>query len=67
MDAWSLWLSMLFSCIGAGYMLYGRRQGEAVPLVVGLALCVYPYFVGNAYAIVAIGVALMLAPRLLVL
>lgn len=65
MAAWQLWLSMLFSCIGGGYMLYGRRQREPASLLAGLALCVYPYFISNVFALVAIGLALMVAPRLI--
>lgn len=62
MGGLSLWLSMVFSCIGAGYVLYARRQREPVALIVGMALCVYPYFIANVYAMVAIGAALMLTP-----
>jgi len=65
MDGLSLWLSMVFSCIGAGYVLYARRQRDPAALIVGIALCVYPYFIANIYAMVAIGAALMLAPPLI--
>jgi hypothetical protein len=33
-----------------------------VPLVCGLALCVFPYFVSNSWAMVAVGAALMAIP-----
>lgn len=56
-----LW-GLLFSSIGLGLFLYGRRQQAPVPLVCGLVLMVYPYFVSNAYLLVAIGVALVAVP-----
>jgi hypothetical protein len=38
-----LMLSILFGSIGAGYFLYGKKQRQVVPLLTGIALCVYPY------------------------
>ena len=55
-------LSVLFSAIGAGYVLYGKKQRQVVPLLTGLALCVYPYFLANGYAIVVVGLILMAVP-----
>jgi hypothetical protein len=56
-----LW-GLLFSSIGVGFALYGKRQRSVVPLLCGVALMVYPYFVPNAAALVAIGVALCAVP-----
>ena len=55
-------LSVLFSAIGAGYVLYGKKQRQVVPLLTGLALCVYPYFFANGYAIVVVGILLTVVP-----
>ena len=44
-----LW-GVIFGSIGAGYLLYGKRQSAPVPLLCGLALCVFPYFVSSAGA-----------------
>ena len=55
-------LPVLFSSIGAGYVLYGRRQRHVVPLLTGLALCVYPYFLANSYALVVVGLLLTAVP-----
>ncbi len=62
MSGTQLWLSMVFSCIGGGYMLYARRRREAAPLIAGLALCIYPYFFSSVLALVGIGVLIMLSP-----
>ena len=56
---------MLFGSIGLGFFMYGRRQRAVVPLVCGLALMVFPYFVTNTVLLVLIGVALMTIPYFL--
>ncbi|MDZ4261586.1 MAG: hypothetical protein U1B30_04540 [Pseudomonadota bacterium] len=56
-----LW-GVLFSSIGFGFFLYGKKQREVVPLVCGLVLMIFPYFVSNAALLVAIGVVLLALP-----
>ncbi len=46
-------------------LLYGKKQRAPVPLTCGLALMLYPYFVTNAYLLVAIGVVLCAVPYFL--
>ena len=53
---------MIFGSIGVGFCMYGRKQKAIVPLCVGIALCVFPYFVANVYALVLIGAVLMVIP-----
>jgi hypothetical protein len=59
-----LW-GLLFGSIGLGYFIYGRKQRAVVPLVCGLALMVFPYFVSNALLLVGIGVLLAAIPYFL--
>ena len=56
-----LW-GFLFSAIGAGFFVYGRKQTAVVPLACGLALMAYPYFVDDVVMTVAIGVVLVAIP-----
>jgi len=56
-----LW-GVLFGSIGLGFFVYGKRQSRIVPLVCGLALMVYPYFMPNAATLVLTGVALVAIP-----
>lgn len=56
-----LW-GLLFSSAGLGFFLYGRKQKAPVPLVCGLALMIFPYFISNTVLLVAIGVALIAVP-----
>ena len=56
-----LW-GVVFSSIGLGYFVYGKRQRAPVPLVVGLALMTYPYFIGDPWLLVGVGTALTAVP-----
>jgi hypothetical protein len=59
-----LW-GLLFSSIGLGFFLYGRKQRAVVPLVCGLVLMIYPYFVPNVVGLVVIGVGVTAIPYFL--
>jgi hypothetical protein len=59
-----LW-GVLFSSIGLGFFIYGKKQRAVVPLVCGLALMVYPYFVPNVMALVVIGIVIAAIPYFL--
>lgn len=59
MDPTWLMLSGLFSLIGFAVFTYGRKQRTATHTLVGIALMAYPYLVSNAYALVGIGVLLL--------
>ena len=62
MDTVLLLWGMLFSMIGIGFFMYGKRQKALVPLACGLILMIYPYFISNAIVMVVIAVALMTIP-----
>lgn len=62
MDTASLLWGLLFSSIGLGYFIYGKKQQRPVPLLCGLSLMVYPYFVSGHILIVAIGGMLSAIP-----
>jgi hypothetical protein len=65
MNAASLLWGLLFGSIGLGFLIYGRKQRAVVPLVCGLALMVFPYFVTNTILLIVIGLALMAIPYFL--
>jgi hypothetical protein len=58
----SLLWGLLFGSIGLGFLMYGRKQRMVVPLVCGLGLMIYPYFVSNTIVLVTIGVVLIAIP-----
>jgi hypothetical protein len=63
MDTTHLILGLIFSSIGVGYFIYGRKQSNMVTRYCGIALVLYPYLVTDTLALVAVGVGLMLVPR----
>ncbi|MCC6206855.1 MAG: hypothetical protein IT488_01700 [Gammaproteobacteria bacterium] len=62
MDTSLLLWGLLFSSIGLGFFIYGRKQKAVVPLVCGLALMIYPYFISSTFPLVSIGAVLMAIP-----
>ena len=56
-----LW-GVLFGSIGLGFFLYGKKQRAIVPLVCGLVLMVFPYFISNAVGLVLVGILLIATP-----
>jgi hypothetical protein len=62
MDTSTLLWGLLFGSIGLGFFVYGKRQKTVVPLLTGLALMVFPYFVSNTILLVTLGMALIAIP-----
>ena len=56
---------MLFGSVGLGFFVYGKKQRAVVPLVCGLALMVFPYFISNTILLLAVGLALVAIPYFL--
>ena len=59
--AFLLW-GVLFSSIGFGFFIYGKKQGNAPILVCGVLLMIYPYCVSNTYLLVLLGVLITAIP-----
>jgi hypothetical protein len=56
-----LW-GVLFGSIGLGYFIYGRRQSKMIPLLCGVVLMAYPYFIANTTALIVIGAIFVAVP-----
>ena len=54
--------SMVFGAVGLGFLVYGRKQRAIVPLAVGMALIIFPYFVSSTYLLVITGAVLVILP-----
>lgn len=61
-DASHLMLGLLFGTIGMGMFIFGKRTQHLSALGAGLGLMVFPYFVSNIWAILAVGTALTATP-----
>jgi hypothetical protein len=64
-DATSLVIGIFTGAIGVAYFVYGKRQARFVPLIAGMLLCVYPYFLASVPLMLAVGAALIAAPFLI--
>ena len=62
MNSSSLLWTVLFGSVGLGYLMYGKKQKAIVPLVCGLALIVFPYFISNIVLLIAVGLAFTILP-----
>lgn len=60
-----LLLTVLFSSIGMGYFIYGKRQGKASALIGGIGLMLYSFFVSSILLLTAIGILFMALPYFL--
>ena len=56
-----LW-GLLFSSIGVGYAIYGRKQNVSVAFISGIGLMGYPFVVSDSLMLVVVGALLMAAP-----
>ena len=54
--------SIFLGIIGSGYFMYGKKAHSPMPLVCGVLLCVFPYFIESFAWTLVIGAALMAAP-----
>ena len=61
----TLAIGILTGAVGVGYFVYGKRQARFAPLLAGMMLCVYPYFVDSVLWLCVIGAALLAAPFLI--
>lgn len=60
--ATTLFLGVLFSSIGLGFFIYGRKQRKVVPLLCGIVLMIVPYFVPDNLLLFCVGAVLVAIP-----
>ena len=58
-------IGIITGALGVGYIVYGRRQTKFVPLVAGVALCMYSYFIDSVVWLCIVGALLLAAPFLI--
>lgn len=61
----SLFVGLIAGAIGMGYFIYGKRQLKIVPMVAGVLLCIYPYFLDSLLWLSLVGLILIAAPFLI--
>jgi C4-dicarboxylate transporter len=55
-------IGFIAGVFGVAYFVYGKKQAKFVPMVAGVLLCVYPYFLDSVLWLVVVGAALLAAP-----
>jgi hypothetical protein len=60
----NLFLGIVASAVGTAYIVYGRRQAKYVPLLAGISLCLFTFFIDSWMWLCVVGVALLAAPFL---
>jgi len=61
----SLLVGILTGAVGMAFFVYGKRQTKFVPILAGLALCIYPYFVDSLLWLCLVGLLLVALPFLI--
>ncbi|MBI1977498.1 MAG: hypothetical protein HYS55_01965 [Candidatus Omnitrophica bacterium] len=61
MNAANLIGGVIFSSIGVAAFIYGKKQASYKPMVIGILLVAFPYFVQNAALLYMVGILLVLA------
>ena len=58
---WGLFGGIVFSGIGFVALVYGKRSAKFRPMIIGIALIAYPYFLRGTIALYLTGIALTTA------
>lgn len=55
---WNLFGSILFSIIGLAAFIYGKKSGSIKPIIIGVLLMVYLYFIRGTALLYLLGASL---------
>lgn len=58
MSLGNILVTIFFSLVGFAAFRYGKKNGEARPMLIGAALMAYGYFVSNVWLSLLVGVVL---------
>ena len=58
----TLMRGVIFGSFGSGFFVYGKKQKAIIPLLSGIGLIVFPYFILNPYILVFFGIVLTALP-----
>ena len=62
MNISTLMWGIIFGSIGLGFFVYGKKQKAMIPILSGIALMVFPYFISNIYILILSGIVLVALP-----
>jgi hypothetical protein len=58
----TLLVGIVTGVLGVAYIAYGRRQTKFAPLIAGVFLCAYPYFIDSLVWLCVVGALLLAVP-----
>lgn len=62
MDINLIMVSLLFGSVGMAMCMYGKKSGRMVPLGIGAALMIVPYFISNLIVLLLVCCGLTAVP-----
>ncbi len=54
----NLFGQILFGAIGMGAFVYGKKAAQFRPMLIGVALMAFPYFIGETWILYTVGTLL---------
>jgi hypothetical protein len=58
----AFFVGLVAGAFGMAYFVYGKRQAKLVPMLAGIALCLYPYFLDSVLWLCLVGAVLLVVP-----
>ena len=62
MDSSSLFIGLFTGLLGTGYFIYGKKQKKALPMLVGIALGIVPFFLSGWVSSSVVSIVLCALP-----
>ena len=62
MNSATLMWGVIFGSIGLGFFIYGKKQKAIIPIISGIGLMVFPYFISNVFFLVAASIIVAALP-----
>jgi len=58
----SLLWGVIFGSIGFAFFVYGKKQQSMMPLISGIGLMIFPYFISNSLILILLSFVLIALP-----
>ncbi len=58
-DIGLLYWDVFVSILGLSFIIYGRKRPDPIAIITGLALGIYPYFIGSFWVSFGIGISII--------
>ncbi len=55
----NIYSQLLISCLGMAFFMFGKKTQSLKPMLAGVAMSIYPFFVNNVWLLWAVTIAVM--------